>query len=233
MGHFEQIRGELASSAYAKDNHEHIQSRSQHIQDHDITTTQHANNKHNRTPRTNPPPPPTPTTPAHQSNLQNLPQLNQHLPLLRKEMATFIRLGEIDETQLYKSDAGGENLYPIRALQPLAFFYPEDGERRLFVRFQVEPEFTGRLLKADASIGALKVVDRVLGDVRVGWHCGCFKERKGEGRLKMEGLLSFRDVFGVVRAKHEGAGFGGCASMVKFWIDGLWDRSREIRELGC
>ncbi|KAM0705888.1 hypothetical protein Q7P35_007248 [Cladosporium inversicolor] len=93
-------------------------------------------------------------------------------PILRRKTSTFLRLGDADEeNDLFKTDAGGEAVFPIEGLGVLAFFYPGDGERRVFVRFEVgdEERFFERVGKAGVGgFGGLVVVDQALSDVRVG-----------------------------------------------------------------
>lgn len=154
-------------------------------------------------------------------------------PALRKKMQSFIQLGEIDEGKLYSSDAGGDVIYPVRDLESLAFFYPSDVERRLFVRIATGPGRFEQVQKSKA-FGELSVVDQVLGDVTVGWHCGCFADVRSECKISGEArMVDFSSVLDVIREKHEDEGLGLCTSMAKFWLDGLWDQSRESREWGC
>lgn len=154
-------------------------------------------------------------------------------PYLRKEMNAFIWLGKVDESRLYRSDAGGDIVYPIRDLEPLVFFYPSDAQRRLFVRIATEPGRFEQLQKSSA-FAKLVVVDQALADVSVGWHCGCFADARSECKVKGEvGMVSFSSVLDAVRERHESEGHGACSSMVKFWIDGLWAHSKEISDFGC
>jgi hypothetical protein len=159
-------------------------------------------------------------------------------PMLRRKTSTFLRLGDVDEgNDLFSTDAGGEVVFPIRGLEPLAFFYPGDGERRLFVRFVVADSegFLERVGKAGDGGGfrGLRVVDQSMGDVRVGWHCGCFEEGRGEIGVACKGeRLTFGDVLGAMEGEHRGKGKGRCWSLRKFWVDGLWKRSGEMREFG-
>ena len=160
-------------------------------------------------------------------------------PMLRRKTSTFLRLGDVDEgNDLFSTDAGGEVVFPIRGLEPLAFFYPGDGERRLFVRFVVADSegFLERVGKAGDGGGGfrgLRVVDQSMGDVRVGWHCGCFEEGRGEIGVACKGeRLTFGDVLGAMEGEHGGKGKGRCGSLRKFWVDGLWKRSGEMREFG-
>lgn len=100
-------------------------------------------------------------------------------PTLRRKTSTFLRLGDVDnegKDWSFSTDAGGEVVFPIEGLDVLGFFYPgEGGERRMFVRFEVGnwEGVLGRVGKAK-GFATLIVVDQVLSDVRVGWHCGCF-----------------------------------------------------------
>lgn len=158
-------------------------------------------------------------------------------PTLRRSMRTFLRLGQIDESDLFKSDAGGEVVFPVSGVDVLAFFYPEDGGRRLFVRFAAEPEAFWRLWKAE-GFRALEVVDQALSDVRVGWHCGCFEGGRAEAEIRFSGgkkggRVRFGEMFEAMEEKHraevEAYGEGGCGSVRKVWLDGLWERSREMR----
>ena len=158
-------------------------------------------------------------------------------PVLRRKTSTFLRLGEVvdDENDSFSTDAGGEVVFPTKGLKPLAFFYPGDGERRLFVRFEVrdaERFLLGGVGKA-RSFGELSVVDQALSDVRVGWHCGCFEEGRGEVEVLCGGeRVSFGDVLVAIEGGHWGKGEGRCGSLSKFWLDGLWKRSGEVREFG-
>ena len=156
-------------------------------------------------------------------------------PVVRRKTSTFLRLGYVDgENDLLGTDAGGEVVFPIKGLESLAFFYPGDGERRLFVRFGVgdAEKFLEGVGKAK-SFGELSVVDQALRDVRVGWHCGCFEEGRGEVEVLCKGeRVSFGDVLGAMEGEHRGKGEGRCGSLSKFWVDGLWKRSGEIREFG-
>ena len=166
-------------------------------------------------------------------------------PMLRRKTSTYLRLGAVDEeSDLFNTDAGGEVVFSIKGLESLAFFYPADvGERRLFVRFEVgdSERFLnlGRVGKAAAGgggggFGGLRVVDQGLGDVRVGWHCGCFEEGWGEVEVvcSMTGVVSFGDVFGAMEGEHRGRGREGCGSLRKVWVDGLGKWSGEMREFG-
>lgn len=159
-------------------------------------------------------------------------------PVLRRKTSTFLRLGDIDEeNDLFSTDAGGEVMFPIKGLEPLGFFYLGDGERRLFVRFEVGDavRFLGRVGKAGDGGGfrGLRVVDQRLGDLRVGWHCGCFEEGWGEVRVVCKGeVITFGEVLGAMEGEHRGKGKERCGSLRKFWLDGLWKRSGEMREFG-
>ena len=142
---------------------------------------------------------------------------------------------------MFKTDAGGEVVFPIEGLEALALFYPADGgERRLFVRFDVGDSegFLGRVGKAGGGggggFGELRVVDQRLGDVRVGWHCGCFEEGRGEVEVgcSMTDGVTFGEVLGAMEGEHRGRVRGGCGSLRKFWVDGSWKRSGEMREFG-
>ena len=167
-------------------------------------------------------------------------------PMLRRKTSIFLRLGDVnEENDLFKTDAGGEVVFPIKGLEPLAFFYPGDGERRLFVRFEVGDceRLLGKVGKGDgesggmnkgAGFGELSVVDQALSDVRVGWHCACFEEGRGEVELvcPTTDVVTFGNVLGSMEGEHQGKGRGGCGSLRKFWVDGLWRRSGEMREFG-
>jgi hypothetical protein len=151
-------------------------------------------------------------------------------PSLRRDMSTFIRLGDVDENDLFKTDAGCDVTYPIKGLDSLAFFYPSDAEKRLFVRFQVAE---GWFAKVDegSGFGKLRVVDQGLEDVTVGWHCSCLEEQRFEVRLVCEdGRVAFGNVLKAMGAEHRSRGREECGSLVKFWVDGLWKRSKETRD---
>lgn len=112
------------------------------------------------------------------------------------------------------------------------------------MRFEVEKseELLGTVGKVDgrfgrvgkgAGFGGLVVIDQGLRDVRVGWHCGCFEEGRGEVEVACPTeTVTFGDVLGAMEAEHRGKGRGGCGSLRKFWVDGLWRRSGEMREFG-
>jgi hypothetical protein len=152
---------------------------------------------------------------------------------LRRKTGTYLRLNDVDEKDLFKTDAGGDIVFPIKDLQPLAFFYPSDAERRLFVRFSVNPERVG-VLRGSSGFGELRVVDQVVEDAVVGWHCSCFKDGRAEAELSPEsGTVTFGDLLGAMEKRHESEGFKECRSITKFWLDGVWRRSSEVRQLGC
>lgn len=156
-------------------------------------------------------------------------------PMLRRKTDTFLRLGDVDqENDSFSTDAGGEVVFPLEGLEALAFFYPGDGERRLFVRFGDVEKFLRRMGKADGSgFRGLRVVDQWLGDIRVGWHCECSEERSGEVQMVCEGeRVTFGDVLGAVEGEHRAKGKRRCGSLRKFWVDGSWKRSGEMREFG-
>lgn len=154
-------------------------------------------------------------------------------PVLRREMSTFMRLGDVDESDLFKTDAGGDVVYPVKGLDSLAFFYPADAERRLFVRVSTEMGRFERMRKA-GGFAKLVVVDQSLSDVTVGWHCSCFAEGRAEVKLVCQsGMVTFGDILNAMEAEHRSHGHAECGSVVKFWLDGLWKRSKEMRELGC
>lgn len=151
-------------------------------------------------------------------------------PALRRQMNTYIRLGAIDGSILSKSDAGGDIAYPVDTIEPLAFFYPSDAERRLFVRFSVDQK-RFRQLQQSSSFRRLIVVDQPLTDINVGWHCGCFADPRSEAKLDVEhGKATFGDLFLAMERKHKSEGCEPCSSMIKFWLDGSWSESREMRE---
>ena len=155
-------------------------------------------------------------------------------PSLHRKMSTFLRLGDVDENDLFRTDAGGEVVFPIKGLEPLAFFYPSDAERRLFVRFSTDLGWFERVGKAGGFRG-LVLVDQVLSDVRVGWHCGCFTEVRSEVELSSSQghMVTFGNLLGAMEAEHRIKGRGQCDSVAKFWLDGLWKSSKEMREMGC
>jgi hypothetical protein len=164
-------------------------------------------------------------------------------PTLRRKTSTFLRLGnvEVDDENdsSFSTDAGGEVVFPIEGLGVLGFFYPgEGGERRMFVRFDVGDweGFLGRVGKGGGGggFGRLRIVDQRLGDVRVGWFCGCFEEGTAEVKLScpMADMVTFGIVFSAMEEEHRCKGLGRCASLRKFWVDGLWMRSGEKREFG-
>jgi hypothetical protein len=150
-------------------------------------------------------------------------------PSLRREMNTLIRLGDVDESNLFKTDSDCDITYPIKGLDSLAFFYPSDVAKRLFVRFQVELEWFARVGEGSGFRG-LRVVDQSLGDVTVGWHCSCFEDVRSEVKVTcLDGMATFGDALEAMEVEHGGRGREDCGSLVKFWVDGLWDRSRETR----
>lgn len=155
-------------------------------------------------------------------------------PILRREMSTFLRLGNVDKSDLFKTDAGGDVVYPVKGLESLAFFYPADAERRLFIRFQVIGAGRFERMRKAGGFVRLAVVDQALKDVRVGWHCSCFEEGRGEVELSpcQSGVVTFGDVLDAIQTEHRDRGYGECGSLVKFWLDGLWKQSKEMRELG-
>jgi hypothetical protein len=154
-------------------------------------------------------------------------------PTIRRKTSTYLLLNDVDEKDLFKTDAGGDVVFPIKDLQPLAFFYPSDAERRLFVRFSTTADRVG-MLRGSSGFGELSVVDQGLEDAVVGWHCGCFKDGRAEAELSPEsGRVTFGDLLGAMERRHESEGFKGCRSVTKFWLDGVWRRSREVRQLGC
>lgn len=157
-------------------------------------------------------------------------------PMLCRKTSTFLRLGDVDEeNDLFNTDTGGEVVFPIEALEPLAFFYPADGKRRLFVRFEVDESerFLGRMGKAK-GFGSLRVVDQGLRNVRVGWHCGCFEEGRAEVELACPttDMVTFGDVLNAIEGEHLAKDRGACGSLSKFWVDGSWKQSREMRDFG-
>ena len=125
-------------------------------------------------------------------------------PTLRRKTSTYLLLNDVDERDLFKTDAGGDIVYPIRDLQPLAFFYPEDGGRRLFVRFSTNAEAVG-VLRGSRGFRELGVVDQGVEGAVVGWHCGCFKGGRAEVGLELEGesgWVTFGDVLGAMERRH-------------------------------
>jgi hypothetical protein len=154
-------------------------------------------------------------------------------PTLRRKMSTYLLLNDVDEKDLFRTDAGGDVVYPIKDLQPLAFFYPEDAERRLFVRFTTNADRVG-LLRSSSGFGRLRVVDQVVGDAVVGWHCSCFTGGRAEAQLCIEnGMVTFGDLLGATERRHESEGHKGCRSVTKFWLDGVWTKSRGTKQLLC
>lgn len=151
-------------------------------------------------------------------------------PALWRQANTFIRLGAIDDTILSKSDAGGDVAYPVKAIEPLAFFYPSNAERRLFVRFFVDQRRFWQLQQS-SSFRQLFVVDQPLTDINVGWHCGCFADPRSEAKVHVEhGKATFGNLLLALESKHKAEGCEPCTSMIKFWLDGSWSESREMRE---
>ena len=154
-------------------------------------------------------------------------------PALRRKTSTYLLLNDVDEKDLFKTDAGGDVVFPIKDLQPLAFFYPEDGERRLFVRFTTNAERVG-LLRRSRGFGDLRIVDQGVEDAVVGWHCGCFTGGRAEvGLSPVSGRVTFGDLLKAMERRHNSEGLKGCRSVTKFWLDGVWRRSGEMRQLGC
>jgi hypothetical protein len=143
-------------------------------------------------------------------------------PSLRRKLSTFIRLGDVDENELFKADSDCDVNYPIKGLDSLAFFYPSDAEKRLFVRFQVELGWFARV-GGGSGFAKLRVVDQSLEYVTVGWHCSCFEDVRSEvGLVCEDGRVTFGDVLKAIQAKHRSRGREECGSLVKFWVDGLW-----------
>jgi hypothetical protein len=154
-------------------------------------------------------------------------------PTLRRKTSTYLLLNDVDEKDLFKTDAGGDVVYPIKDLQTLAFFYPSDAERRLFVRFSTSAD-RWKMLRDSSGFGYLKVVDQGVESAVVGWHCGCFEGGRAEAELSPEnGRVTFEELLGAMEKRHESGGHEGCRSVTKFWLDGVWRRSREVRQLGC
>jgi len=154
-------------------------------------------------------------------------------PTLRRKTSTFLRLGHVGANDPYTTDAGGDVMFSIKGLESLAFFYPSEAERRLFVRFSVvDSGWFDRARKAD-GFGKLIVVDQLLNDVKVGWHCGCFAEMRAEVKLSgQKAIITFGDVLNAMEKEHRTHGHENCGSVVKFWLDGLWKQSAEMREFG-
>jgi hypothetical protein len=151
-------------------------------------------------------------------------------PSLRREISTLIRLGDVDEDNLFKTDASGDSAYPIKGLDSLAFFYPSDGEKRLFVRIHVAEGWFEKVGEG-SGFAKLRVVDQVLEDVTVGWHCSCFENVRSEvGLVCEDGRVAFGDVLKTMEAKHRSRGLEGCGSLVKFWLDGSWGRGKDTRD---
>lgn len=147
-------------------------------------------------------------------------------------MSTFIRLGNVDESDLFKTDAGGEVVYPVKGLDPLAFFYPSDAEKRLFVRSSTEPGRFERMRRSDGFLD-LRIVDQPLTEATVGWHCSCFANTRSEVKLTFQGdRVTFGDVVQAMDVEHKQYDHEACSSVAKFWLDGLWQRTSEMRELG-
>jgi hypothetical protein len=154
-------------------------------------------------------------------------------PTLKRKTSTYLLLNDVDEKDLFKTDAGGDVVYPIKDLQTLAFFYPSDAEKRLFVRFSTNADRVG-VLKVPSGFGDLMVVDQSVESAVVGWHCGCFAGGRAEAELSPEnGRVTFGDLLGAMKKRHESGGHKGCRKITKFWLDGVWRRSREVRQLGC
>lgn len=153
-------------------------------------------------------------------------------PVLRREMSTFMRLGDVDQRDLFKTDAGGDVVYPVKGLDPLAFFYPSDAEMRLFVRVSTEPGRFEMMCKSSGFL-RLQVVDQPLIEATVGWHCSCFADPRSEVKLSFQGdKIAFGGVVEAMEAEHKRHCHGSCGSVTKFWLDGLWRRTSEMRELG-
>lgn len=153
-------------------------------------------------------------------------------PVLRRRMSIFMRLGDVDESDLFKTDAGGDVVYPVKGLDPLAFFYPSDAEKRLFVRFSTEPGRVERMCKSSGFL-SLQIVDQPLIEATVGWHCSCFADSRSEVKLSCGSkAIDFGDVVRAMKDEHKVHGHGSCGSIFKFWLDGLWRRTSESREHG-
>ena len=154
-------------------------------------------------------------------------------PALKRKMRTLIRLGDVDESDLFKTDAGGDVIYPVKGLDPLAFFYPSDAETRLFVRVSTDP---GRfeMMRKSSGFLSLIVVDQPLVEATVGWHCSCFANTRSEVKLSsLQGdKVAFGDIVKAMETEHKLHGHEACGSVTKFWLDGLWRRTSEMRELG-
>jgi hypothetical protein len=155
-------------------------------------------------------------------------------PTLRRKTSTFLRFGDVDGDDVFNTNAGGEVVFPIKGLDPLAFFYPSKGEKRLFVRFSVaDLGLFERMGKAE-GFGRVVVVDQALSCVMVGWHCGCSADVMFEVKLSCQkGMVTFGDVLNAMEVEHRSKVYGVCGSTVKFWLDGLWKHSKEVGEVGC
>ena len=154
-------------------------------------------------------------------------------PTLRRKMSTYLRLNHVDEEDLFKTNAGGDVVYPIEDLEPLAFFYPSDAETRLFVRFSTNSRRVD-VLRKSGGFGDVRVVDQTVANAVVGWHCTCFTGGRAEAEIFLDsGRVTFGDLLGAMDGRHNSDGYEGCQSVTKFWLDGLWTKSREMRQLGC
>jgi hypothetical protein len=77
----------------------------------------------------------------------------------------------------------------------------------------------------------LRVVDQVLEDVTVGWHCSCSEDVRSEVKVTcVDGMVTFGDVLKAMEVEHRRRGCGECESLVKFWVDGLWKWNKEIKD---
>lgn len=153
-------------------------------------------------------------------------------PTLCRELNTFIRLDDVDEDNLYTSNAKHDVVFLVKDLEPMVIFYPSDAERRIFIRFSTSSERFGMLHESNA-FRRLFVLDRPVERITVGWHCSCFENPRSETDLNSKGgKVTFEDIFAAMKSKHEGLTDGACNRMVKFWLDGRWDCTKEVRGLG-
>lgn len=89
-------------------------------------------------------------------------------------------------------------------------------------------------LRNARGFGDMRAVDQVVADAVVGWHCDCFAGGRAEAGVSSEnGRVTFGDLFGAIDGRHGREGLKGCRGVTKFWLDGVWMKSREMRQLGC